>query len=229
MQTTTKDFLLWGHSLDQYRSMFGLSQHDLKKHILECASGFASFNAEMYKEGKKEVSCDPAYELSPEKLKKHLLQGLESMLVKVEENPDKFGRDITSAENLKKQTGAMMAEFLADFPQGKKEGRYIAAALPKLPFSDNQFELALCAYFLFSSKELSLPFHIAAIKEMCRVAGEARIYPLIDEEGEPAALLPIIMLELQQQNYGLEIKEVPYEFQKGGNAMLRVWSQSCEI
>lgn len=105
----------------------------------------------------------------------------------------------------------------------------VQAALPNLPFKDNQFELALCAYFLFSAKELSAPFHLAAIKEMCRVAGEARIYPLSDAKGEPSAILPQVMLELQQENYGLEIKEVDDKLQKDGSAMLRVWSQSCEI
>lgn len=104
-----------------------------------------------------------------------------------------------------------------------------AADLPNLPFKDNQFDLALCAYFLFSRKELSAVFHLAAIKEMCRVAGEARIYPLVDEEGEPSEILPQIMLQLQQENYGLELKEVADEFQKGGNAMLRVWSQACSV
>jgi hypothetical protein len=31
------------------------------------------------------------------------------------------------------------------------------------------------------------------------------------------------MKDLEAQGYNLEIKQVAYEFQKGGNQMLRVW------
>ncbi|QLH43352.1 MAG: hypothetical protein HWD59_11985 [Coxiellaceae bacterium] len=51
--THKSDVLLWGHSLAEYRSMFNLTEQDLDKSIIDCASGFASFNAEMHQQGKK--------------------------------------------------------------------------------------------------------------------------------------------------------------------------------
>ncbi|QLH43354.1 MAG: hypothetical protein HWD59_11995 [Coxiellaceae bacterium] len=122
-----------------------------------------------------------------------------------------------------------MATFIADYPVGQQEGRYLAGSLPTLPFTERDFELALCAYLLFANSRLSLAFHLAAIKEMCRVAEEVRIYPLIDEKGEPAATLAPVMLALQQENYGVAVKEVAYELQRGGNAMLCIWAQECIV
>jgi len=44
---------------------------------------------------------------------------------------------------------AAMQEFLADYRAGGREGRYMAATLPHLPFADGAFDLALCSHLLF--------------------------------------------------------------------------------
>jgi hypothetical protein len=68
-------------------------------------------------------------------------------------------------------------------------------------------------------------FHLASIQELCRIAGEVRIFPLLNQfSREVSPLVPLVMKELAAQGYNLEIKQVPYEFQKGGNQMLRVWN-----
>jgi ubiquinone/menaquinone biosynthesis C-methylase UbiE len=104
-----------------------------------------------------------------------------------------------------------------------EEKRYLTDALPVLPFPANQFDLALCSHFLFTySDHFSAEFHIEAIAEMCRVAKEARIFPLLNISGEPSPLLHPVLSELQKQGYVVEIKQVPYEFQRGGNLLLRV-------
>ncbi|GAH25802.1 unnamed protein product, partial [marine sediment metagenome] len=54
--------------------------------------------------------------------------------------------------------------------------------------------------------------HLAAVEEMIRVAGEIRIFPLQDYQGEIASLVGPLMLALQQKNYGVEVKQVPYQF-----------------
>ena len=38
-----------------------------------------------------------------------------------------------------------------------------------------------------------------------------------------------VMLLLQEHDYGVEVREVPFHQQVGGNAMLRVWSQTCDV
>ena len=53
-------------------------------------------------------------------------------------------------------------------------------ALPTLPFADAAFEMALCSHLLFLySSQLGEAFDRAAVREMCRVAAEVRIFPLL--------------------------------------------------
>lgn len=229
MQTEDQDFLLWGHSLEEYRRMFDLTDQDLDKRILDCASGYATFNAQMHQKGKKVISLDKAYDLPLKALEKHMNLGLQNMLQLVEKNKNQFiWKKNQSISDLENENKTMIENFLKDFTHAKSTGRYVAGVLPELSFKDNQFNLTLCAYFLFMTPH-SLQFHINAIKEMCRVGGECRIYPLMNDKGEPSELLAPIVLILQQNNFGIEIKQISYEFQKGANAMLRVWSQACEV
>jgi len=70
--------------------------------------------------------------------------------------------------------------FLADFEEGKRQGRYVDAELQNLPFADGDFDIALCSHFLFLySEQFSEDFHVTAIQEMCRVAEEVRVFPLL--------------------------------------------------
>ena len=88
---------------------------------------------------------------------------------------------IRSPEHLVAIRSRAMEQFLGDFERGKKEGRYVDQSLPSLRAGDGEFELAPCSHFLFLySEEFSADFHLAAILEMLRVAGEARIFPLLD-------------------------------------------------
>lgn len=114
-----------------------------------------------------------------------------------------------------------MQRFLDDFPQGLEEGRYRTDELPNLGFDDGAFDLALCSHFLFTySEQLSIDFHVAAIREMCRVAGEARIFPLLNYDGEPSRLPSPVVDGLRSCGYRAETKRVPYEFQRDGNQLL---------
>ncbi len=65
-------------------------------------------------------------------------------------------------------------------------------------------------------------FHLASIVEMCRVAKEVRVFPLLNISGETSPWLKPVMNELQERGYSVEIKQVTYEFQKNGNQILRV-------
>jgi hypothetical protein len=70
----------------------------------------------------------------------------------------------------------------------------------------------------------SQDFHLASIVELCRVAAEVRIFPLLNISGEVSPVLQPVMEELKAQGYGVQIKPVPYEFQKDGNQMLQIKS-----
>jgi ubiquinone/menaquinone biosynthesis C-methylase UbiE len=122
---------------------------------------------------------------------------------------------------------AMMGRFLADYEQGRQEGRYVVGALPTLDFADGQFDLALCSHFLFLySEQLSYEFHLAAVQELCRIAREVRIFPLLNLAVQPSPHLAPLRAALAEQGYHSDVVQVNYEFQRGGNQMLTVVSRS---
>ena len=78
----------------------------------------------------------------------------------------------------------------------------------------------MSSHILFTYPEqLSADFHVAAIQEMCRVASEARIFPLLNYDGKPSQLLRPLVGKLQARGYCAETRRVPYEFQKGENRL----------
>ena len=116
-----------------------------------------------------------------------------------------------------------MDEFLADYPLGLEERRYLAASLPSLPFADACFDIALCSHFLFLySEQHDIDFHVAAINELRRTSGEVRIFPLLELGAEPSRHLAAVTAELERQGRSVQRVRVPYEFQVNGNEMLRV-------
>jgi SAM-dependent methyltransferase len=215
----------WGRSLDEYVRMFDLRESDLARRILDCAAGPAAFNAEMHRRGRAVISCDPIYEFSAAEIAKRIDGAYDAILKATERNCEKFvWRAIDSPEHLGKLRMDAMKQFLADFPIGLPQGRYRAGELPSLPFRDREFDLALCSHFLFTYSDiLTLEFHLASIRELCRVAGEARIFPLLPSFGDAhSPHVAAVVSQLGAEAYRCELRRVPYEFQKGGNEMLRV-------
>jgi len=218
----------WGRSLEEYSRMFHLTERDLQLTILDCASGPASFNAEMTAKGYKVVSCDPLYQFTAEEIAKRVQEAYPAVMAGVQANQNKFvWRDIQSPQQLGEIRMAAMQQFLEDFPSGLREGRYLADELPVLPFPTGSFDLTLCSHFLFTySDQLSADFHLNSLLEMCRVAKEVRIFPLlVNMTGELSPLLQPVISELKKRHYQVAIKRVPYEFQKGGNQLLQVCSK----
>jgi len=115
-----------------------------------------------------------------------------------------------------------MQAFLDDYDLGKRQGRYVAAELPSVAFPDKSFDLAVCSHFLFLYTEhLSEAFHRFAILELWRVAREIRIFPLLALDGRTSPYVASIMDDLSG-SLEVSIETVPYEFQRGGNQMMRV-------
>jgi hypothetical protein len=216
----------WGRSLQEYVRMFDLAPDELKLAILDCASGPASFNVEMTCLGYKVISCDPVYQFTASEISQRIQDTYQVVIDGIRATWDKYvWQAIESPEQLGQIRMAAMHQFLEDFPQGIKEGRYITDELPVLSFNTSQFDLALCSHFLFTySEQLGVDFHLASILEMCRVAKEVRIFPLlVNFSEETSPLLQLVRNDLQQRGYKVEIKQVPYEFQNGGNKMLCIW------
>ena len=214
----------WGRSLREYTKMFALTQNDRTLQILDCAGGPASFNTEMTRQGYRVISCDPIYQFSVDDIAQRIQETYSIVIDGLKANYNNYlWQDIHSPEEVGQIRLSAMQQFLEDLPLGLHQGRYITAELPMLPFQNNQFDLAICSHFLFSYSDfLSQDFHLASIQELCRVAHEVRIFPLLNISGEVSLLLPSLIKELDAIGYKFNIQEVAYEFQKGGNQMLRV-------
>jgi hypothetical protein len=218
----------WGRSFDEYRRMFNLADEDLRRNIIGCADGPASFNAEMSRHGHRVVSCDPLYQLTADRIKQRIDAVYEEVIGQTRQNQDKFVWSlITSPDELGRIRLEAMHDFLRDYDRGKLDGRYISARLPDLPFDPASFDLALCSHFLFLySDRLSLAFHQQAVDELCRVAREVRIFPLLTYNAEPCPFVTPIADHLKKTGKEVIIEKVPYEFQRGGNMMIRIFDRT---
>ncbi|MEH2359145.1 SAM-dependent methyltransferase [Nostoc sp.] len=219
-----KDVIPWGRSMEEYVKMFDLTPEELRLIILDCAGGPASFNAEMTAQGYKIISCDPIYQFTADEISNRIEDIYQTVIDGVKANREDYvWQNIQSPEQMGQIRMAAMQKFLADLLLGINERRYITDELPVLPFETHQFDLALCSHLLFTySDQLSEEFHLASVLEMCRVAKEVRIFPLLKISGEASPYLKPVISELQQRHYSVEIKQVPYEFQKNGNQILRI-------
>jgi len=218
------DVVPWGRSYDEYCRMFALTDVDLRGRILGCADGPAGFNAEAARRHTPVTSCDPLYAFSAAQIRERIQVSSHGVLEQTRQNWDAFvWTSITSIEELGRVRMEAMETFLDDYECGRDEGRYVQAALPALPFKSRSFDLAVCSHFLFLYSELfDLRFHCAAIIELCRVAGKARIFPLLKLDGSPSPHATATGESLRSLGYQIDIQVVPYEFQRGGNAMMRV-------
>ncbi|SCG86346.1 SAM-dependent methyltransferase [Methanobacterium congolense] len=224
MSVKYESIVPWGRSFQEYVNMFNLTFDDLDKSILSCGDGPASFNSTMKKSGKTVVSIDPLYNLNRRTIEKKIEETYETVMGQTKYNEDKFvWSTVKDVEELGNIRMTSMREFLSDYETGKIENRYITAELPYLPFENNQFELALSSHFLFLYTEnLSLDFHMNSIDEMLRVSEEVRIFPLLDMNAVPSIHLPYVVESLTKKGCKVEKIGVNYEFQKGGNSMLKI-------
>ena len=204
--------------------MFALTDEDLQSHILGCADGPASFNAEATRSGSRVTSCDPLYRYDAAAVRERIAATFDTVVEETRRNAQEFVWDaIPSVDALATARSAAMEAFLADCDGGRREGRYVDAELPSLPFPDGAFDLAVCSHFLFLyTKQLPADFHIAAVRELLRVARDVRIFPLLALGGRPSPHVPAVVDELRRSGHGVSIDTVPYEFQRGGNQMLRI-------
>ena len=221
---TLEQVVPWGRSFDEYRRMFALGENDLASRILGCGDGPASFNAEATRRGSTVISFDPIYHWNAADIRERIAATYDQIVDQTRRNADEFVWDsIRSVEELGQVRMAAMQEFLDDFSHGKSHGRYVEASLPTLPFADSSFDLALSSHLLFLySDQLGESFHRDAIRELCRIAGEVRIFPLLALGGRPSPYVEVALRELRDAGHDASIETVPYEFQRGGNQMMRI-------
>lgn len=224
MSFNLENVVPWGRSFDEYVAMFALGCDDLGKRILGCGDGPASFNATLTSRGGSAVSIDPIYQFTAEELAVRIDETHDIVMEQARQNIEEFvWTHIRSIEELGQVRMSAMRAFLADYPLGKNAGRYIHAELPHLPFADGAFDLALCSHFLFLySEHLDKALHMRSLRELCRVASEVRIFPVVELGSIRSRHIDVVATELSEEGYQVSIERVAYEFQKGGNEMLRL-------
>jgi hypothetical protein len=221
---TLDDVVPWGRTLDEYVAMFALSDADRAVSILGCGDGPASFNAEGTAQGMRIVSADPLYDFRVDDIRARIDAVAPTIAEQLRHNASNFvWSQYATADALIDARMAAMQRFLADYPAGLNEGRYVTGSATQLPFLDNTFDLALCSHFLFLySEQLDEVFHVDAVRELCRVAEEVRIFPLLDLGAVESPHVAAVVAALQADGLTADRVRVPYEFQKGGNQMLRL-------
>jgi hypothetical protein len=170
------------------------------------------------------------------------------MLAAVRENLDSwnwsFHRD---PEGLLANRRAALETFLKDYENEKARGpaipplphwgrglgegvnsevvpRYVVGELPKLPFAAGEFGLAVCSHLLFLySDQLTEKFHVEAVRELCRVAREVRIFPLLTLVKARSPFIDAVRSAMSAEGWKAEVAKVDYEFQRGGDEMLRIF------
>ena len=226
MSIEYRDIIPWGRSYEEYIDMFLLSEEDLKRKIIGVGDGPASFNACMFQYGKKMVSVDPIYQFSEGQIRERIQQTYDTVISQTRENQDNFiWKRIPSIEALSQIRMHAMEKFCQDYKLGRKQGRYLNAALPTLPFPDRNFDLVLSSHLLFFySVNLDCDFHLQSVKELLRVGSEVRIFPIVDLNNNRSKHFKLVLNYLRDIGVAATIEKVRYHFQKTGNEMLRmVW------
>ena len=144
------------------------------------------------------------------------------MLEQTKQNLHEFKwENVKSVDELGDIPKKAMNEFLSDYELGLKEGRYLTAGLPTLPFNNKEFDIALCSHFQFLySEQFSLDFPLQSFEELSRVAKEVRIFPLLELGSNKSRHLDKAMGYFKSDGFDITIQRVNYEFQTGRNEML---------
>ncbi|MBT5231366.1 MAG: SAM-dependent methyltransferase [Methylococcales bacterium] len=216
------DIVPWGRSFLEYKEIFSLTDSELKKKILGCGDGPACFNAELTASGGNVVSVDPVYQFNEAQIRSRIDAVYPQVMAQVSQNAADFvWQSIASVAELGKVRMQAMSLFLNDYTEGKAAQRYVEGALPELPFADAEFDLALCSHYLFLySDHVSQENHLLSLLELCRVAKEVRIYPLITLSGDVSKHLDPVISLLKKNNVKVSLQTVQYQFQKGATQML---------
>lgn len=213
----------WGRNLDEYKSMFSLTDSDLDKRIISFGDGPASFNCEMNGLNKSVVSIDPVYRFSADQLKRRIKKAKDIVIEQTKNNLENFvWTKIKNIEELEKIRLSAMGNFLQDFEVGKREGRYVNHEMPnKTKFDDLTFDLGLSSHFLILYSQLGLDFHISSMTEMLRISKAIRIFPVLNLDAKKSELLDDLIKHFET-SFIVDIEKVDYEFQKKGNEMLTI-------
>ncbi|WP_184543038.1 SAM-dependent methyltransferase [Mucilaginibacter sp. FT3.2] len=225
MSFNLKSVVPWGRTLAEYQKMFGLTPAELKLNLLSVGDGPASFNAELSRLQGTVTSIDPIYQFASAEIAQRINETKTEIIEQMTNNSDKFiWTEIKTIDDLLNIRVEAMDIFLDDFEKGKAEGRYVTHLMPdRTDYKNQQFDIGLSSHFLLLYADLGIDFHIAAIEEMLRICKEVRIFPVLNLNAEKHAVTDAVIAHFKNQHL-LKLIKVDYEFQKGGNHMLQIYT-----
>ena len=221
---------LWGFHIDEYQRMFDLSDKQIQSKILEYGCAATAVNSQLKQSGHHNIiSIDPWFKLDHSTLEKKIRYNFKQKyneIIQQKNNVDML--QTTELDSLLNYRLKGIEYFLQDYKLGCCEKRYVECMDIATSFVNHQFNYAISSHFFFDNSG-TINKAVERICELARVASEVRIFPLNDLKGTPSPGLAPVLLVLQKLNYGIEIRHVPSQLCKQGNAMLRVWSQECSL
>lgn len=212
--------------LPAYRDMFLLGDDDLTAGpILDCPAGASPFGAQVRALGGEVVSVDPAY-AEPGGLADRARADLDRIVAWQRAHPGGFDWSyLGSPSRIRRTWRAAIDAFEADLTVDGM--RYVAAALPDLPFPDGRFAMAVSGFLLFVYPELlDLDDHRDALLEAVRVTrGEVRVFPLHDTVGTPYPHLDRLRADLRDRGVETAVRATgcSYSPRPGSDRMLACW------
>lgn len=169
----------FGRTLAEYLQMFAIGIDDLRgARILDVASGPGSFVAEALALGLDATGCDPLYSQAAAEIVARGRADIDACRQQLRRKPGVLVyRDI---DRFYSDKDAALAAFAADFRRRQGACRYVAGALPSLPFPDASFDVVLSANFLLiyapladggmhDGDDFGLDFHLRAFRDLARV------------------------------------------------------------
>lgn len=214
-----------GRTWEEYLLMFNLSKEDLVgRTVLDCPSGACSFTANANKNGIDTMATDIVYYHDVDNLEKKGSQDIEDTMQSMDKSAGNYIWDFfLDIQELKRKRTQALTDCVSDMKEFGVS-RYVPAVLPQLPFADKQFDVTLSAHFLFTyADRLDYDFHIQTMNELCRVTSkEVRIFPTVDMEGKRYEYMERVIEWANAQGWTAEEIQVPYEFQKNANTMLKL-------
>lgn len=195
-----------------------------EKRVLGVGEGPASCNSEMVGFQCTVVSVDPIYQFSAKEIAARVQEVTPLMEAQLSKHADRYiWEDFECAETLVKARLSSKRTLLFDYEAGKTQGRYIFGSVPNLPFGRDCFDVALCSHLLFLYDDMmNQDFHFRSLIAMTETARGARVFPVVNREGNVSQMLDTTIQQLE--NAGLEcvLEPVTYRFQKGADTMLRI-------
>ena len=215
----------WGRSFDEYQQLFALTPADLERRILGCGDGPAAFNAEATRRGARVVSCDPLYAFSRAEIEARIAATCDTVLEQTRRHADQFvwGHGIASIDELGEVRMRAMRVFLEDYDAGKAAAATSTPACPpcrsRTAASTSRSARTCCSSTARSSTRRSTARRSARCAASRR---EVRIFPLLALDGSRSPFIEACVAEARAAGAEAEMVRVPYEFQRGGNEMLRL-------